>query len=69
MSIEPYEWLDNPMVRSKIKALADAEYFSGASADAVNLIEKMSDAELKKHLKQLVEKDMELGIKILLGGK
>ena len=69
MSIEPYEWLDNPMVRSKIKSLADAEYFSGASADAVTLIEKMSDAELKKHLKQLVEKDMELGIKILLGGK
>ena len=53
------------IVKQKLQQLADAEYYAGGSDKAVGIIDKMSDAELKIRLKELVQKDIELGMKII----
>ncbi len=65
LAIDVYDWYDSPTVKQKIQQMADAEYFAGGSDKAIGLIDKMSDAELKKRLKELVQKDVELGMKII----
>lgn len=65
LAIDVYDWYDSPTVKKKIQQMADAEYFAGGSDKAIGLIDKMSDAELKKRLKELVQKDVELGMKII----
>ena len=69
LPVEVYDWIDSPIVKNKIKALAEAEYNAGGSDQAVGLIDAMSDAELKARLKELVQKDIELGIKIIKNGR
>ena len=66
--ISAYEWNDSPKIREKIRDMASAEYNAGGSNKAVDVIEKMSDAELKKWLTELVQKDMGLGVKIIING-
>ena len=68
LAIDVYDWYDSPIVRQKIQALANSEYYAGGSDRAISLIDGMSDAELKQRLKELVQKDIELGIKIILNG-
>lgn len=68
MGIEVYDWLDSPIIQEKIKKMANAEYNAGGSDVAVSTIEKMSDAELKAWLTELVKKDLDLGIKIITNG-
>ncbi len=68
LALDVYEWSDNPMVKTKIRMMADAAYNAGGSDKALKLIDGMSDAELKKRLKELVKKDIELGVKIILNG-
>ena len=65
LSINVYDWIDSPIVKQKIQSLASAEYFAGGSDKAIQLIDGMSDAELKQRLKELVQKDIDLGIKII----
>jgi hypothetical protein len=64
--ISAYEWNDNPSITSKVSGMADAEYNAGGSDKAVNIIEGMDDAELKKWLTDIVRKDMGLGVKIII---
>lgn len=68
MGIEVYDWSDSPAIQEKIKSMAIAEYNAGGSATAVSTIEKMSDAELKEWLTELVKHDLDLGIKIITNG-
>ncbi len=65
LPVDVYDWYDSPVVKQKIQQMADAEYYAGGSDKAVELIRKMSDSELKKHLIELVQKDTELGMKII----
>ncbi len=65
LTIDVYDWYDSPIVKQKIQKMADAEYYAGGSDKAVGLIDRMSDAELKIRLKELVQKDIDLGIKII----
>jgi hypothetical protein len=69
MPIDVYDWVDNPLVKNRIKSMAEAEYNAGGSDKAVGLIDEMSDAELKQRLKELVQKDIDLGIKIIINGR
>lgn len=69
LEYEVYEWADNPVVKNKIRELAMAEYNAGGSDSAISIIDKMSDTELKKWLKELVKSDLELGIKIIMNGE
>lgn len=64
--ISAYEWNDNPAVKDKVKRLASAEYNAGGSDKVIDIICKMSDAELKQWLTDVVCKDMDLGVKIIV---
>lgn len=64
--ISAYEWNDNPSIRSKISSMATAEYNAGGSDKVVSIIEGMDDAELKKWLTDVVRKDIDLGVKIII---
>lgn len=68
LGYEVYEWIDNPEVKNKIKQLTIAEYNAGGSASVIEIIDKMSDTELKSWLREVVKKDLELGIKIIKNG-
>ena len=68
MDIAPYDWIDDPRIREKIKNMADIEYNAGGSDAALHTIDSMPEAQLKTWLKQLVAKDIELGIKIISNG-
>ena len=68
MGIDTYDWSDSPAIKEKVRKMAEAEYNAGGSDAAISTIEKMSDAELKTWLKELVKKDLELGIKIITNG-
>lgn len=68
LAIDTYDWYDSPLVKQKIQSMANAEYYAGGSDKALNLIDGMSDAELKQRLKELVKKDIELGVKIIKNG-
>ena len=65
LSIDTYEWRDNPCVKSKVRHLAEAEYNSGGSAKAQKVIEKLNDTQLKQYLKRLVKESISVGIEIL----
>ena len=68
LGYEVYEWSENPEVKEKIKKLALAEYNAGGSEKVLCTIDRMTDPELKSWLKDLVKKDLELGIRIITNG-
>jgi len=68
LSENVYDWYDSPFVKQKIRDMANAEYYAGGSDKALTVIDKMSDVELKKRLKELVQSDIELGVKIIKNG-
>jgi len=68
MGYDVYEWIDNPEVKNKIKALAIAEYNAGGSDNVVSFIATMPDADVKSWLSELVKKDMDLGLRIISSG-
>ena len=65
MSVDTYEWHENPSIKSKVKMLAEAEYNAGGSDKALMKIDKMNDAQLKQYLKRLVRENMTIGIEII----
>ena len=71
LSIDIYDWRENPSVKSKVKHLAEAEYNAGGSDMVFLKIDEMDDAQLKQYLKRLVKDNITVGIEILanLGGK
>ena len=68
LSIDTYDWRENPNVKNKIKQLAEAEYNAGGSEKALSIIEKMQDAQLKDYLKRLIKENMAIGIEIIMNG-
>lgn len=64
--VSAYEWNENPVIRSKVAGMANAEYNAGGSDKVIDIIDGMDDAELKKWLTDIVRKDMDLGIKIII---
>lgn len=68
LGYEVYDWIGNPAVRSKIKELALADYNAGGSDSVIGYIDNMNDAELKTWLKDIVRKDLELGLRIITNG-
>ena len=66
---EVYDWCDNPVVKNRIEAMASAEYHAGGSDQVIAAIEGMSDSELRAKLKELVQNDIDLGVKIIINGR
>jgi hypothetical protein len=65
LSVDTYDWRDNPSVKSKVKRLAEAEYNAGGSDRVLLKIDEMDDAPLKQYLKRLVKDSITVGIEIL----
>lgn len=53
LSVDVYDWRDNPGVKAKVEQLADAEYNAGGSDKVLLKIDEMDDAQLKQYLKRL----------------
>jgi len=68
LSVDTYDWRDNPSVKGKVKQLAEAEYNAGGSDNVLLKIDKMDDAQLKQYLKRLVKDSITVGIEILANG-
>lgn len=68
LSVDTYDWRDNPSVKGKVKLLAEAEYNAGGSDKVLLKIDEMGDAQLKQYLKRLVKDNMTVGIEILANG-
>jgi hypothetical protein len=68
LSVDTYDWRDNPSVKGKVKQLAEAEYNAGGSDKVLLKIDEMSDAHLKQYLKRLVKDNITVGIEILANG-
>ncbi|MBA7482312.1 hypothetical protein ES707_17798 [subsurface metagenome] len=68
LSVDTYDWRDNPSVKSKVKQLAEAEYNAGGSDRVLLKIDEMDDAQLKQYLKRLVKDSITIGIEILANG-
>jgi len=68
LSVDVYDWRDNPGVKTKIEQLADAEYNAGGSDKVLLKIDEMDDAQLKQYLKRLVKDSITVGIEILANG-
>lgn len=65
LSVDTYDWRENPSVRGRIKQLAEAEYNAGGSDRVLAKIDNMNDAQLKQYLKRLVKDSITVGIEIL----
>lgn len=68
LSVDTYNWRDNPSVKGKVKQLAEAEYNAGGSEKVLLKIDKMDDAQLKQYLKRLIKDSITIGIEILANG-
>ncbi|MGC2422751.1 MAG: hypothetical protein WA666_00125 [Nitrospirota bacterium] len=68
LSVDTYDWRDNPSVKGKVKQLAEAEYNAGGSDKVLLKIDEMGDAQLKQYLKRLVKDSIMVGIEILANG-
>lgn len=68
LSVDIYDWRDNPSVKGKVKQLAEAEYNAGGSDKVLLKIDEMDDAQLKQYLKRLVKESITVGIEILANG-
>lgn len=65
LSVDTYDWRDNPSVKKKIEQLAQAEYHAGGSDKVLLKIDGMADAQLKQYLKRLVKDNITVGMEIL----
>lgn len=68
LSVDTYDWRDNPSVKGKVKQLAEAEYNAGGSDKVLLKIDEMDDAQLKQYLKRLVKDSITVGMEILANG-
>jgi hypothetical protein len=68
LSVDVYDWRDNPSVKAKIKQLADAEYYAGGSDKVMQKIDEMDDTQLRQNLKRLVKDSVIFGIELLANG-
>jgi len=68
LSVDVYDWRDNPRVKAQVQRLANAEYNAGGSDKVLQKIDMMDDAQLKQYLKRLVKDSITVGIEILSNG-
>ena len=68
LSVDVYDWRDNPGVKSRVEQLAAAEYNAGGSDKVLQKIDEMDDVQLKRYLKRLIKDSITVGIEILANG-
>jgi len=63
--VQPYEWMDNSIIRNKIEQMADKRYKTGGAAEAQEAIDELTLDDVRTYLKDLIKTDMRVGIAIL----
>ena len=63
--IVPYEWMDNSVIASKLREMADMRYKTGGASDAEKAVASLDEGELRNYLRDLIKTDMTVGIAIL----
>lgn len=62
---EPYDWFALPEVEIKLKQLAEAKYDQGGCEKALEKIDNMAEADVKRYLKDLIRDDIVVGMAII----
>ena len=65
VSEEPYEWYGMPEVDKRLKQMAEAKYNQGGCEKALEKIDNMELADVKRYLKDLIRDDMTVGMAII----
>ena len=67
ITADPYDWFGLPEVDKKLKQLAEAKYNQGGCDKALEKIDNMELADVKRYLKDLIKDDMIVGMAIIKG--
>lgn len=65
IAVDPYEWFGLPEVEKKLKQMAEAKYNQGGCDKALEKIDNMELADVKRYLKDLIKDDMIVGMAII----
>lgn len=65
---EPFDWFEHPLTQKMIFKMADANYNRGGYKKALEKIESMDVADVKRYVKDLICDNMNLGIEIINDG-
>lgn len=67
ITADPYEWFGLPEVEKKLRQMAEAKYNQGGCDKALEKIDSMDVADVKRYLKDLIKDNMTVGIEIIKG--
>lgn len=67
IAADPYEWFGLPEVERKIRQMAEAKYNQSGCNKALEKIDSMDVADVKRYLKDLIKDNMTVGIEIIKG--
>lgn len=62
---EPYDWFGLPEVDKKLQQMAEAKYNQEGCTRALEKIDSMDVADVKRYLKELIKDNMTVGIEII----
>lgn len=62
---EPYDWFGLPEVDKKLQQMAEAKYNQEGCTRALEKIDSMDDADVKRYLKELIKDNMTVGMEII----
>lgn len=65
ITAEPYDWLGLPEVDKKLRQMAEAKYNQGGCDKALEKIDNMDIADVKRYLKDLIKDNMTVGMEII----
>ena len=67
ITAEPYDWFALPEVEKKLRQMAEAKYAQSGCDRALEKIDEMDVADVKRYLKELIRDNMNVGIEIIKG--
>lgn len=67
ITAEPYDWFALPEVEKKLRQMAEAKYAQTGCDRALEKIDEMDVADVKRYLKELIKDNMNVGIEIIRG--
>lgn len=65
INADAYDWFGLPEVDTKLKRMAEAKYDQGGCDIALEKIDSMDVADVKRYLKDLIKQNMRVGIEII----
>lgn len=67
IAAEPYDWFGLPEVDKRLQQMAEAKYNQGGCDRALEKIDSMDVADVKRYLKELIKDNMVVGMEIIKG--